>query len=221
MARVVPSDTPNRAEVDLNDPQIVLNYRTASKAQATFRARVQANLRRQGQVWDDIEDDEGGDLYTVTSVVNDEGTIVQFAGTDAEGNPVTVAADHRMAQAIADAIAEDGYAEVSAPSYMVTRGITSARKQANDMNSQGEGFTDWLQQAEQELARRAGGALVLKDWPDGYWDASFEVGQDPVFAVEEALEMMERIDQGQNRDTIMGPFRSSRKQTYSPTHGGK
>jgi hypothetical protein len=44
-------------------------------------------------------------IVTVSHVVADQGTIVIFDGTDEYGNDVRFAADHRQAQAIADALA--------------------------------------------------------------------------------------------------------------------
>ena len=48
-------------------------------------------------------------------------TIVQFRAKDAEGNEYVVCADHRPAEAILDALEDQGEVEVEAEDYMVRR----------------------------------------------------------------------------------------------------
>lgn len=56
---------------------------------------------------------------TVTDVVRDEGSVVLFRGIDEDDRTVTFAADHRPAQAIADALAAGELVEVEIEAWQV------------------------------------------------------------------------------------------------------
>jgi len=66
---------------------------------------------------EEVEEDQA--QYTLTGVRADHGTIVVFDATDEDGESCTVAVEHRPAQAILEAIQEDGDAIAWAPDWAV------------------------------------------------------------------------------------------------------
>lgn len=58
-------------------------------------------------------------IVTATRVVRDEGTIVVFAGTDAQGDARRFGVDHRLAWDLADRIADEGEVACHVESWQV------------------------------------------------------------------------------------------------------